>query len=146
MNQTLGKRVLERVRRKKRHLEAEKARLHLDLDTAENRPEPALSLPKALEDFQQTDYQLGPNRRPKSLPEIDWTTFGDKNVREMYRRWRAGHFDGVALELHLGRAPDLAKVLLGYFAKKRLFAAEPDDLAKIAKTVLDAIPEPEAVA
>jgi hypothetical protein len=142
MTETIGQRVLERVRRRKLALEAEKPQLHLEQSAVEVQPDPVPSSPATLADIPRVDYRPNPESHRARNYEATQAAFADERVREVRRRWKAGHFDGVPAKLHLGQTDDLAFTLKGgYFSKKKLLAAEPDDLVEIAKTVLELIPE-----
>ena len=58
-------------------------------------------------------------------------------VTDLYRRFKAGEFEGQAMKLPVGRTDDLGKVLRGYFIKQRLTETEQRDLLEIAKAVVE---------
>lgn len=57
-------------------------------------------------------------------------------VEELFRRFKAGEFEGQAMKLPIGRTDNLGKVLEGYFGKARLTDTERHDLLGIAQAVL----------
>jgi hypothetical protein len=122
-------------------LEAEKPQLHLEQSAAEAQPDPTPSTPATLVGIPRIDFRPSPESRAEYNKRATQAAFADKHVVELRRRWKAGHFDGVPFKTHLAPTHDLSKVLKGYFVKKKLLEAEPDDLPKIAKAVLELIPE-----
>jgi len=59
-----------------------------------------------------------------------------EDVKELYRRFKAGDLKGVSQKIPGGSVPDLEQSLRYYFAKKKLTDAEQHDLLGIAKAVV----------
>ena len=84
-----------------------------------------------------TSKPSAPNSRVSGVSNQSRARDTPPEIGELFRRFRAGKFEGQAMKLPVGQTNDLSKVLEGYFSKARLTETERHDLLSIAKAVLE---------
>ena len=104
----------------------------------EQRPDSAPLICGAAQKSEAQEKPLETIRTPPApVAPLNMVVETPAEVTELFRRFKAGEFEGQATKLPVGRTDDLGKVLRGYFSKKRLTETEQHDLLEIAKVVVE---------